>query len=779
MFLRRNNSIVNLFQPNYIYFLVFFLTLTIPVFSQTNLQPIGQWRDHLPYQNAIQIVQGDKLYCATQYNVFSVNQTDIQRFSKSTGLSDILVNCIGWDEASQQLVIAYKNSNLDILKGTIVKNIGDIKRSNVVGNKTIYSIYCQNKLAYLNTGLGIIVVDLIKFEIKDTWFIGNNGNKIKIFSFTADSGFFYAATEEGLKRISVTNNNPSDYRNWTTLSNANGITSGAIQQVSNLNNSKIIALKNDSIFIQLNNNWSLFYNDINWPIISINTSNNKLLVCQRKLNGSSRVLQISESGIIEKIISQTGIISFPKWATISNNKVCIADFFGGLSLHDNVIQQIIPNGPLGTATGDCRFINNTLYAAAGTVNDSWNYQYNRDGIFKFEEGTWSSKGSFNTPILDSVFDFICLAEDKKDNSIWAGSYGGGLVHINSNSTKIFKQNSSLQPAIGDPTSYRVSGLAFDANQNLWISNYGTTQNLHVKKADGSFKSFQIPFFHFENSVSDLVVDDNHQVWIVSPRGNGLFCYNPGNNLDNISDDKWKYYRAGSGNGNLPSNDVFCITKDKNETIWVGTAKGIAIIACTNDVFNPKSCEAILPIVQQDQFAGFLFQNEEVRSIAVDAANRKWVATKNGVWLISAEGEKIIYRFTEDNSPLLSNDVKKIAIHPTTGEVFFGTFNGICSFRSTATNSNENNANILVFPNPVSPNYNGTIAIKGLVDNAIVKITELNGRLVYQTRSLGGQAIWNGKNYNGTKVASGVYLIIIRDEKGTEKAVTKIIFTSGK
>lgn len=753
------------------------LYLTSNIFSQSNLQPIGYWRDHLPYQNTIQVIQADKLYCATQYNVFSVYENDIQHYSKSTGLNDVLVNTIGWDENSQQLIIAYKNSNLDILKGNVVKNISDIKRSNVIGNKNIYSIFCQNKLAYLSTGLGIIIVDLVKYEIKDTWYIGNNGNKIKTLGFTTDNNFLYAATEEGLKKFPLSNSNPSDYRNWIIQNNTNGITTGAVQQVCKLNDIKIVLLKNDSIFIQQNNNWSLVYNDIDWPIISINTSNNKILICQRKSNGSSRVLQISEMGNIEKTISQTGIISFPKWATISNNKIAVADFYGGLSLHNNSAKQIIPNGPLGTATGDFIFNNNTLYTAAGTVNSSWNYQYNRDGIFKFDESTWSYKGIFNTPILDTVLDFISLVNDKKNQSIWAGSYGGGLVHFNDNNIKIYKQNSSLQPAIGDPNSYRVSGLAFDANQNLWISNYGAAQNLHVRKSDGSFKSFQIPFSHFENAVSDLLVDDNHQIWIVSPRGNGLFCYNPGNNIDQISDDKWKYYRAGVGNGNLPSNDIFCIAKDKNESIWVGTSKGIAIIPCTNSIFSSQGCEAILPIVQQNQIAGYLFQNEEVYSIAVDAANRKWIATKNGVWLVSAEGEKIIYRFTQENSPLLHNDVKKIAINPNTGEVFFGTILGISSFRSTATQGFENNSNVLVFPNPVSPNYSGNIAIKGLVDNAIVKIAEVNGRLVYQTRSLGGQAIWNGKNYNGSKVASGVYIVLVRDESGVEKTVAKIVFVA--
>jgi hypothetical protein len=151
-----------------------------------------------------------------------------------------------------------------------------------------------------------------------------------------------------------------------------------------------------------------------------------------------------------------------------------------------------------------------------------------------------------------------------------------------------------------------------------------------------------------------------------------------------------------------------------------------------------------------------------------------VGTKNGVWLISPEGDNIIYRFTADNSPLLNNDIKRIAIDPQSGEVYIATATGICSFRSTATDGGETNSNVLVFPNPVPPNYNGTIAIKGLVDNALVKIAELDGRLVYQTRALGGQAIWNGKNYKGEQIASGVYLVIVRDDTGLEKIVTKIV-----
>ncbi len=738
--------------------------------SQSPLQPIGQWREHLNYNNAIQVLNaGNKVFCATTNNVYSVDATNtIERFSKVNGLNDIGVSTIGFDEASRQLVVVYNNSNVDVIKDRVVKNISDIKRSTLSGNKNISSVYCLNRKAYLCSGLGVIVADLERFEISDTWQMGSSGQQVKVNAFTSDNQFFYAATNEGLKRANVNASNLADYKNWTLI---NTLTPGAVRMVVRCAD-KIISLKNDSLFAM---DGSLFYADAAWPIVNISTSENKLLICQRTIQGASRVLVVlSSGGTIEKILAQSGVISFPYNATIAQNAVWVADYFGGLSKFTSTVERFIPNGPPATANGDLVVTNQTLYVAAGEVNNAWNYQFNRNGIYNFANGNWSYKGAFNTPALDTVPDFVTLAADPRNNSLWAGSYGGGLARFEGNSINLYKQNSSLQPAIGDPLSYRVSGLAFDQQNNLWISNYGALQNLSVRKPDGTFKSFAIPFFHFENAVSQLLTDDANQLWIVSPRGNGVFVYNHGASADNLNDDKWRYLRAGKGNGNLPDNNVFCVAKDKDGFIWIGTAKGIGIVQCASDIFKGNSCEAILPVSQQDRFAGYLFQNEEVRTIAVDAANRKWIGTRNGVWLISADGDKTLARFTEDNSPLLSNDVNKIAIDPKTGEVYFSTFKGICSYRSTAVEALNEGKEVLVFPNPVPPGYKGTIAIKGLPKNAVVKIAELNGRLVFQTRALGGQAVWNGLNYKGETIASGVYLVLAKDDTGTEKLVTKIV-----
>lgn len=763
-------------------FIVFTLpfAIALAITSPAQVPPIGQWREHLNYQHTIQVLMGDKLYCATGTNVFSIDAgNEVLRYSKVTGLNDIGVSCIGWDAASKQVVIAYTNSNLDILKDGNATNIGDIRRSTIAGNKTIYSIYCKNGYAYLCSGLGIIVANLSKYEIKDTWFIGNNGNQVKVNAVTSDASFLYAATDEGLKKAASTATDLSNYANWSTISGTNGLPAGACSNVAVINNT-IIAQKKDSLFVANGNNWSLLYTDPAWAILSVTASENKLLVCQHSNAGNARVVQLSPTGAIEKNLAQQGIIVVPLAAINVNGAAWIADQVGGLSKFTTSFERFIPNGPPGIADGDLITSGNMLSAAAGSVDENWHALHNRNGIFQLIDNVWSSRNFQNLSLSDSVADFITLAPDPADAGIWAGSYGGGLVNFKAGAATVYNnQNSTLQSAIGDPGSYRVSGLAFDKNNNLWISNYGAAQNLQVRKADGKWKAFTIPFSHFENAVSQVIVDDNNQLWILSPKGNGVFCYNYGQQIDNTNDDQWKYYRQGSGQGNLPSNTVRCLMKDRDGFIWVGTDRGIGIIQCASDVFSAQSCDAVLPVVQQDRFAGLLFRNETVQCMAADGANRKWIGTRNGVWLLSPDGTKIIYRFTAENSPLLANDVKRMAVDPLTGEVFMATVNGICSFRSTATEGGETNSNVLVFPNPVPPGYHGTIAIRGLVTNALVKITEMNGRLVHQTRALGGQAIWDGRNYKGEKVASGIYLVMVRDDSGNEKMVTKIVTISGK
>ena len=749
--------------------------------AQSPIPPIGYWRDHLNYSDTRQVVKGDKIYAATATHVFAIDANkEYETYSKINSLHDIGVSGICWDAATEQLLIAYQNSNLDVLdvKGR-AKNIGDILRSNFPGNKIIRNLYCSNGLGYLSTGLGIIVVNLRKYEIKDTWIIGNNGIQTGVSGFTQLNNFFYAATDEGLKQIEVTNTNPSNFANWQNISGTNGLSSGALLNVLAVNG-QLVVLKNDSLLIQSGSNWKLLYKEANWSITGLNSTEGKLMICQRSPAGAARVLQLNVNGVIEKTTSQAGVISFPRDATLVDNTLWVADQFGGLAAFNNTgLERFIPNGPPGIATGAIAGNSQQMVLAAGSINNSWNYQYNRNGVYFFSD-QWNTRSYFNTPALDSVLDFITVAIDPADQSVWAGSFGGGLVHFpNTGALTIYKnRNSSLQAAIGDPGNFRVSGLAFDANGRLWVSNYGSPVNLHVRKTDGKWQAFSVPFPLTEQASGALVCDDNDQVWMVSPKNNGLICYKYAQ-IETTSDDQWKKYTTGSNQGNLPSNNVVSIVKDRTGSIWVGTDKGIAIIRCPSEVFSTSGCAAYLPVVKQGNFLGFLFKDEYVQCMAVDGANRKWIGTQNGLWLLSETGEQVLQQFTASNSPLLSNNVLQVGIQPETGEVFVLTDLGICSYRSTATEPTTATQQVLVFPNPVPPGYSGTIAIRGMKENAIVKITELNGTLVYQTRSQGGQAVWNGTNYKGEKVASGVYLVLIRDDENTDKLATKIVIVSGR
>jgi len=249
--------------------------------AQEPLPPIGLWREHLPYNSAIDVTAGDgKVYCATPYSLFSVTVAGniIERLSRVTGLNETGISAVKYDEANKKLFVAYSNSNIDIIYRNDIYNVPDIKRDNIIGDKNIYNIYPLGKNYYLSTGLGVVVIDGDRYEVKDSWFIGNGGNQVKVNGFTSDGTFFYAATEEGLKKASINAPNLANYANWQTVSGNNGLSIGACKNVLTVSN-KVIVQKNDSLFIQTGTSWSLLFTD-SWPFVSSTTTENKIQVCE-------------------------------------------------------------------------------------------------------------------------------------------------------------------------------------------------------------------------------------------------------------------------------------------------------------------------------------------------------------------------------------------------------------------------------------------------------------------------------------------------------------------
>ncbi|RYG05543.1 MAG: hypothetical protein EOO02_03485 [Chitinophagaceae bacterium] len=745
------------------------------LFSRSQaVPPIGEWREHLPYQKAIGLVPSEnKIWVASPYSLYQFNTSDnsIERFSKVSGLSQTGIRTIGQDPATGHLIVAYNDGNIDLISDGDIENIPDIANSSLVADKMINQVFAFNGTVYLAGNESIFIVNTLNHEIRDTYIIGTGGSKSKIFSLTVFNNKLYAATSEGIRSAGLTNSNLADFRNWQSVSDPI-IPPGAFEFIVSIPG-KLVAARDNSLYAFDGNVWTNFYKD-DWHLNSMQQTNDQVILNQSKDN-SGRILILNNSGSITNTIGNA-LIAEPVNTLILNNEYWIADLQKGFSrFTSSGGTSYNPSSPSDIIYGSIVNEAGKTVAASGSPLLNWNPQGYAGTLNILTDGGWQN---ILPPMngYDSVKDLVTVATDKTDQSTWVGSYGSGLLHFKADGNwDVFGPSSFIGNTYFATDQYRVSGLQFDNENNLWISNYGADQNLIVRSQTGNVVKFKIPFPVAESAVSQIVIDDLNQKWIVSPKGNGLICFNHGSAVENNSDDQWKWYRNGAGNGNLPHNNVLSIAKDKDGFIWVGTERGIAIIRCIQDVFSAGGCEAFLPIVQFDNFAGYLFSNEQVQAIAVDGANRKWIGTKNGLWLIGADGEKIIYRFSTANSPLPANDVRQLGIDPGSGEVFVATSGGLVSFRSTATEGKEKSSDVLVFPNPVPPGYTGTIAIRGVANNAIVKITEMNGNLVYQVRALGGQAVWNGKDYRGRQISSGVYLVLISDDQQNDQVASKIVY----
>ena len=750
-----------------IYFIGCLYAGFLPEVSFSQQVPVGSWQSYFSYNNASTLeLVGEQLFSAsTHLRSYSLVDHEFTTYSKVNGLHDVNIKLIRYDVATNYMIIIYNNSNIDLMQGNTFYNMPDIKNLNITGSKKINTVYFKNKKMYLSTDFGIVVLDPIKKEIKETYVLQQNAKVLSINDLTAENGYFYAATSDGIYKADETNPILQNFANWQLIDNH---ACSFIFQHQN----KLYTCTSDSLFVIQNNVLNGFYRS-HAPILNVRTGVNDFYLCESDNN--KRAIKIFDKNAL--LIDSANSINPRDVIEISDNEIWEADFWEGLvKFHNRKNKELIrPNGIYSNATYNLQILNNELYVIAGGQN-GWIYTFNGDGFSKYSNGEWTPYNrSVGTSSMDTIYDVMDIALDTRNNYVYAATFQSGLLELHPDNTSVvYKNTPFIQAQLGD-NSYRLAGLAMDENHNLWMSNYGAPDQLVVKKADGSWRKFSVPYTVSEKTASQLVIDNANQKWMVAPRGVGIYVLNDNNSIDNKNDDQIKYLRTGLGYGNLPNNDVNCIVKDLNGKIWVGTSDGIGIFNCAESLMTASGCDAELKIVKYDLNAGLLFQRENVKTIAVDGANNKWIGTNNGVWLISDDAEKILQHFNIDNSPLPSNEINKIVVHPITGDVFIATNAGLVSYRGVATQGSENNDNLVVFPNPVPSQYGGIIAIKGLVGNADVRITDAAGQLVYRTTAQGGQATWSGLNYLGQRPRTGVFYVFVTNADGSESKAGKFIF----
>lgn len=763
-------------------FLFALIALTnLPLFAQI---AVGQWRDHLPYTSGVQVADaGDWIYAASANGLFRHHKTegDIERLSKVSGLSDIGYSSIVWSDQHATLVIAYSNTNIDVVRNGQVINVPDIKDKSILGNKTINDIHLVGDLAYLACGFAIVVLDIVKLEIKDTYYIGPEGSVLNVFDIATSDTDLFACTEAGVYHAPLTGVNLANFENWSRYEE---IPLGTYNAGTWFNNQLFVSLSVDNAIdtmYRYGNQWERLGLLQEQEIRSLETSEELLVVC----SGGS-VAEYDENLVRKRLAFDygQGIYGNPAHATVDEKGIMwIADRWNGLIRHpqDLSFQFVHVNGPSGISNYDIDVWDGRCYVASGSISSIWSNLYNSDGMYSFKEQQWNNISAHAFPETSNLRDYIRVLVDPFDSKrVYATAWGSGLVeYYDDQFVALYDTlNSALQPLVFAPDVIRVSGMEIDRNTGtLWIGGSGSADLLYAKSQAGEWYAFDVEGIG-SITLSDIAIDNIGQKWIIAPRGVGMVVYNDNGTLANSSDDQSIKLTQNEGNGNLASNSVFSIAADFDGEIWVGTDNGISVFYSPESVFEGGNFDAQQILVEQDGYVQYLLENETVTVIAIDGANRKWIGTaKAGVFLMSEDGTEQIQHFTKGNSPLFSDQITSLGIDHLSGEVFIGTDKGIISYRGTATYGSPEfvTDDVYAYPNPVEPDYEGPIAIKGLVRDADVKITDAAGKVVYATIAEGGQAIWNGNSFNGKRAKSGVYMVFASNEDGKETFVTKILF----
>ncbi len=740
---------------------------------------IGSWKEHLSYRHATGLTEGaEKIYCLTEGGIFVFNKNDnsIETLSKTDGLSDTEPKAISYNPYNNKLVIAYKNGNIDIVSGNTITNVVDIKIKQTFGNKTINSIYFINEKAYLSCSFGIVVLNTDNYEINDTYIIGESGTLLNVNMLTSNNTYFFAATDSGIYKGNINNQNLASYTEWSrdTL-----LPVGVYNTINSFNN-KIYTnrslfkengtISKDTVYEYSPPLWTYFGGG-NATVQSITSNSSNLIITYDSLVSSFDALGTN----VENISTYFGGYCIAKDALQDeNNNYWIADTkFGLVSKKDAAVEYRYPNSPGSINVADMYWENNELWIAPGT-NNGVDFA---DGVYSFIESEWKVvNGNFAGVVnMDTVFTINQILVNPANSDIVYASSKNGLVEFNKRiPTNLYNvKNSSLQYSFGG-SSISINGLAIDKDGILWVANSGVANSISFKNTDNTWNSIDFSsFVGTTPNYTSLLVDNRNQLW-VGVDNLGILVYN--GNGESPSSINTMLLNSLDGNGELPNLKTTVLTKDLEGHIWIGSEEGLSVITNPGNIFSGGNFDAQEIFVEESGTTQLLLGTEIIQDIIIDAANKKWIATKNsGVFLMSENGTIQELHFDASETPLLSNDVKSIAINHTTGEIYFGTSQGVISFRGTAIAAFENFSNVLAFPNPVPHAYKGSIAVKGLMNNSIVKITDISGTLVFETQSNGGLATWNGKNLFGNRVSTGVYLVLVTNEDGSQKVATKILF----
>ncbi|MDN3664795.1 two-component regulator propeller domain-containing protein [Algibacter miyuki] len=753
------------------------------------------WEGYFSYNIINDVVKGNnKIYAASENAIFSIDLDSnvLDEITTVHGLSGETISTIYYSETYELLVVGYENGLIEIVfdNDDNILTVVDILDKNTIqaNDKEIKHINAVDQFIYLSTGFGISVFNLERLEFGDTYFIGDLGTQIEVNQTTIFEDYIYAACRDGggLKKAPLSSPNLIDYRNWEQVSAGEFL---AVQA----NADKLYAIQTNRRIYEVNNNvlTSLFL-FTNTPV-DLRSVENQLLVSTEDdiymYNASFNL--ISQASVITDFDTEFTV------ATVAGDEIFIgSQDFGVLKtavLSPTIFEEVHPDGPLLNSVFSIEADARGVWVTYGEYSLFYEPTLRARGVSRLNDDVW-----VNTPYAD-VFGArdlnTIVVNPSNRNQAFVSSFFHGLLEFNDDvPTVLYNQNNSgLESLSLSPTStyvsIRVSGIAFDSNGLLWsitslvnraIKSFNPTNN---QWNSYSFESIIDNPVYDNLGFGDLIIDNNNTKWI-SSFSKGVIGFNENNGSPLLKS-------IGEIDGNLPTKTVRALAIDNRNQLWIGTDIGLRVLYNTSNFFTDDDVAADEIIILENGIAKELLADQFISDIKVDGANNKWISTIGaGVFYLSSDGQETIYHFTADNSPLPSNNVNGISIDDTNSLIYFGTSNGLVSFKSGGSKSTEDLETVYAYPNPVRPNFDiveKKVTIKNISENVNIKITDIEGNLVAEAQSRinlrynnynleidGGTVFWNGKNMANNVVSSGVYLIMISDLDTFETKVLKLM-----
>lgn len=710
-----------------------------PAFAQDHIA-VGNWRLHLSYNNIQHVALAkDRVFAASNSGVviFDKHASALTTINKLNGLSGKGITALSHDQNDDALLVGYSDGTLDILTGNTVTNFHTLRDADIAAARAINDISIHDGLAYLSTAYGVVVFDIREQQIKETWRdLGAAGTTLAIHetAFLGDSIFLATANSLLVGDLSQ---NLLDFNNWNRFDT--GVFTEGTSALATFDDRMYVATA-AGVYGYAAGVWSEpILTTVN--VESMTASDNHLLIV-----GSNTPYVLNSDGIISQI--QDPLITSPKEIEEDEaGNVWIAD--GRAGLLSNVSGDFAayrPNGPSQEAVFKLAHHAGQMFAVPGGFNASAAPLNNPGEVNIFKDGQWTTQTQPIGDLTDVAF---------MDNRMIVSSFGEGIAVTDAEGNTSLPEDINTQLNSASGNEPKVTALERTA-EGIWLSLYNGSEPFHFLRNDGTVETFAFGLPNEEKPI-DMSVDGNGNLWIaLNPyAGGGLIAFD-------VRKDQAFFKTDAIGQGALPHKNVNALASDREGYIWIGSDAGVAY-------FLSPSQDALKPIYENR----FLLRDEKITAIEVDGGNRKWIGTERGVWLFNDSGEILIDHFTTENSPLLSDIIRDIAINPQTGEVFIASEGGLVSYRSDATEGSPAFEMVKVFPNPVHPGFAGLVAISGLTEDAEVKITDISGKVLWQTRANGGTASWNLRDHRGKRATTGVYLIFAISQDGRESVVARI------